>query len=61
MQEFPSTSENATFNMPKRRRLESAETNDKLNDVPFSIPACYLSRNRSHSKEDDKKKDNALG
>ncbi|VDK39733.1 unnamed protein product [Gongylonema pulchrum] len=51
MQQFPSTSENSTFLSPKRQRFENTETYEKRTDGPFSIPACYLSRNRDNSGE----------
>ncbi|VDM98205.1 unnamed protein product [Thelazia callipaeda] len=57
LQDFPSTS--TATSSSKRRRLESAGLNEKVNDTPFSIPACYLKR-RIEIKEDSKKRDSHM-
>uniref|UniRef100_A0A8R1U1E7 RYYR-CCHC domain-containing protein n=1 Tax=Onchocerca volvulus TaxID=6282 RepID=A0A8R1U1E7_ONCVO len=56
LQEFPSTSSVSSYPPQKRRRLESIGGNERVNDTPFSIPACYLKRNKLFVKEIARKK-----
>ncbi|VDP16623.1 unnamed protein product [Onchocerca flexuosa] len=56
LQEFPSTSSVPSYPPQKRRRLESTGGNERINDTPFSIPACYLKRDRLFVKEVARKK-----
>ncbi|KAK6101038.1 hypothetical protein QQG55_3050 [Brugia pahangi] len=56
LQEFPSTSSTLSYSSQKRRRLESIGGNERINDTPFSIPACYLKRNRLVIREVERKK-----